>query len=157
MGGFGSGRKKPHLRWLEIRYHRSRSGAGAYERNRSGPLGMLPSKARRRRLQPGWNGSLAGWRPGGVRGSAEQRRDVSLVRLEPCRPKDRPTASAPNRSGLGLHRFWPLYGRFGRARGGDDIASLPRKAFPLRLLLVVSPAWRIAIYGGIRGCAARAG
>ena len=42
------------------------------------------SEARRRRIHTGWDGSLSGRRRRGVRGSAEQRRDISPVRLGPC-------------------------------------------------------------------------
>ena len=45
---------------------------GAHKRNGGGLPGMLPSEARRRCLQSGWDGSLAGRRRHGVRGPAEQ-------------------------------------------------------------------------------------
>ena len=54
------------------------------ERDGGGPSRMLHSEARRRRFHTGWDGSLSGRRRRGVRGSAEQRRDVSPVRLGPC-------------------------------------------------------------------------
>ena len=73
------------------------------ERGGGGPPRMLHSEARRRRLHSGWNGSRSGRRRRGVRGSAEQRRDVSPVRLGPCRRQDRPAAGAPSRSGACLH------------------------------------------------------
>ena len=88
---------------------------------------MLPSKAGRCRFPARWNGSLAGRRRRGVRGSAEQRRDVSPVRLEPCRSEDRPAASAPGGSGAGLHRFWTVCGRFGNARGGRRRSPVRRE------------------------------
>ena len=46
-------------------------------------------------------------------------------------PKTGQRRATPGGSGAGLHRFWPVRGRLGRARGGDDIASSPREAFPL--------------------------
>ena len=45
---------------------------------------MFHSEARRRRLPAGWDGSRTGRQRRGVRGSGEQRRDVSPVRLGPC-------------------------------------------------------------------------
>jgi hypothetical protein len=47
-------------------------------------LKWFTSEARRRRFPAGWDGALSRRRRCGVRGSAEQRRDVSPVRLGPC-------------------------------------------------------------------------
>ena len=76
--------EKPHLCGPEARYHCRRSAAGAHEWDGSGRSRMLHSEARRWRLPAGWDGSLSGRRRRGVRGSGEQRRDVSPVRLGPC-------------------------------------------------------------------------
>ena len=94
------------------------SAGRAKRRDGGGRHRMLPSKAQRCRFPARWNGSLSGRRRRGVRGSAEQRRDVSLVRLEPCRSEDWPAASTPGGSGAGLHQFWAVCGRFGSASGG---------------------------------------
>ena len=55
-------------------------------------------------------------------------------------PKTGQPRAAPGGSGAGLHQFWAVCGRLGRAGSGGDIASSPRETFPLRPLLVVSPA-----------------
>ena len=79
------------------------SAPGAHGRRGGGPARMLHSQARRRRLHTGWDGSRFGRRHRGVRGSGEQRRDVSPVRLEPCRREDRQATRTPGRSGACLH------------------------------------------------------
>ena len=68
-------------------------------------LAYIHAAARRRRLHTGWDGSLSGRRHRGVRGSGEQRRDVSLVRLGPCRRQDRQAAGPPGGSGACLRRL----------------------------------------------------
>ena len=62
------------------------------ERNIGRPSCIDRAEARRWRLHPGWDGSLSGRRRCGVRGSAEQRRDISPVRLGPRGCEDRQAA-----------------------------------------------------------------
>ena len=80
---------------------------------------------------PGRDGSLIGRGRRSVRGSAEQRHDVSLVRLEPCRSEDTSTATTPGGSSASMHQFWPMRGRSGSARGGRNDTGEPREAFSL--------------------------
>ena len=97
---------------------------------------MLHSEGRRRRLHTGGDGSHSGRRRRGVRGSAEQRRDVSPVRLGPCGRQDRPAAAAADRSGACLHRLCPEWRRSGGARGGDHAPVERERLFdcePFRL------------------------
>ena len=106
----------------------------------------------------GWDGSLSGRRRRGVRGSAEQRRDVSLVSTGTMS-----TRRQVSRDHSRWIRRWPA-SILAQCAGGlvapvveTTTPSEPREAFSLRPLLVVSRARRIAVYGRRRGCAARAG
>lgn len=85
MGRFGSGDEKSYIFGPETRNYRGRSEAGAQEQSGGRPPCKLHPKTWRRCLPTGRDGSCFGRRRCGFRGSAKQRRNVSLVRLGSCR------------------------------------------------------------------------
>lgn len=79
------------------------SAAGTHKQDGGKSTRMVHPEVRRRRLSLGLDSSLSARKRRSIRGSAEQRRDVSLVRLGPSRREDRPAAGALSRPGACPH------------------------------------------------------
>jgi len=149
---------KPHLCGPEARHHRGRSAAGSREWNGGGPPRLFSPQARRRRIHTGGDGSRFGRRRGGVRGSGEQRRNVS--------PPMTGTMWTQRQASPARSRWigrWPAL-TLGNAAGGlappvvEATEPVKReRLFGLRSLPVVAPARRFAVYRGRAGRAAGAG